>query len=194
MGGWTALVATKQGHAAKSRLSGLLDLPARTALARAMAAHVVACLHAVEAVAQVRVISPAALVPSGTIWMVDGGSGLNAELRGACAMLADRPILVVHADLPFLGPDDVAAFLAAADWAGAAIAPDRHGQGTNALALSPGCTPGFAFGPDSFARHLGQWPDAAIVRRRGLGFDLDTPDDFFEADRSGVLPVAGNRV
>jgi 2-phospho-L-lactate guanylyltransferase len=194
LGGWTALVATKQGHAAKSRLSDLLDLPARTALAGAMAAHVVACLHAVEAVAQVRVIAPAAPVPPGTIWMPDTGGGLNAELRSACARLADRPIFVIHADLPFLGPDDVTAFLAAADRAGAAIAPDRHDRGTNALALSRGHTPAFAFGSDSFARHFGQWPDAAIVRRRGLAFDLDTPDDFREADRSGVLPMAGDRV
>ncbi len=63
-----------------------------------------------------------------------------------------------------------------------AIAGDRLGTGTNALAISPvGAIP-YAYGEGSFAAHQ-QAAEAAgrslrVVRRAGLSFDVDTPDDF----------------
>ncbi|WP_404476626.1 2-phospho-L-lactate guanylyltransferase [Novosphingobium sp. BL-52-GroH] len=182
-------MAIKQGAQAKSRLAGLLDLPTRTMLADAMAHHVVSCLHAVDAIDDIRLLSPAPVMAGMTTWMPDGGAGLNTELERACAALPPRPLLVIHADLPFLAVVDLEELLASASRSGVAIAPDRHGGGTNALALNTSRPCRFAFGPDSLARHRLLWPRAAIVQRRGLAFDLDTPEDFAEIDGGGVLPA-----
>ncbi len=73
------------------------------------------------------------------------------------------------------------------------IAPDASGQATNALVLAPPDPDFFRFGPSSFAAHH----DAAaargvqfeIVRRPGLAFDLDTPEDY-RTYRSSVAAVA----
>lgn len=97
-------------------------------------------------------------------------------------------MLVIHGDLPFVSVEDIAVILAEAG-GGCAIAPDRQGSGTNAIALSDPTGFGFAFGPDSFARHLtaakGQ---ARVVARPGLGFDIDTPDDLDAAIAIGFTP------
>ncbi|GLK45487.1 2-phospho-L-lactate guanylyltransferase [Novosphingobium resinovorum] len=188
---WTALVAMKQGSQVKSRLSNLLDLPARTSLAQAMARRVVTSLRAVKGIEDVRLLAPTPVLTGMTTWMRDRGAGLNEELARACAALPDRPLLVIHADLPFLSPEDVEEILAEAFDTGVAIAPDRHGEGTNALALAKGGARRFAFGPGSLGHHLGFWPQAAIVRRRGLAFDLDTPDDFAEARHCASALVSG---
>jgi 2-phospho-L-lactate guanylyltransferase len=108
-------------------------------------------------------------------WRRDLGRGLNAEL----AALRDAitgPLLVVHGDLPLLGVEDVSALLAAAQVAGVALAPDRHGLGTNAVALREGADFGFAFGEGSLARHK-LAPGAVTVSRTGLACDVDTPAD-----------------
>ena len=62
---------------------------------------------------------------------------------------------------------------------GVAIAPDKTGRGTNALALRPPDALRFSFGIDSFAKHraaAGALP-FVVVDRPGLAFDLDTPED-----------------
>ncbi|MEJ7925425.1 2-phospho-L-lactate guanylyltransferase [Sphingobium sp. AN641] len=188
---WTALVPMKQGADTKSRLAGAIDLPARVALAHAMVAHVLDCLRDVEAIGDVHLLAPAPEAGLDTAWLADGGAGLNAELARAHATIKG-PLLIIHADLPHLTPADVSALLAAARDAGAAIAPDRHGRGTNALALTGDPPVAFAFGEDSFARHMRLLPDAAIVRRPGLARDLDTAEDLAEARRAGVV-AAGAR-
>jgi 2-phospho-L-lactate guanylyltransferase len=181
----------KQGSQVKSRLSNLLDLPTRTSLAQAMARRVVASLRAAESIEDVRLLAPTPALTGMTTWMPDRGAGLNEELARACAALPDRPLLVIHADLPFLSPEDVEEMLAAARSAGVAIAPDRHGEGTNALALARGGARRFAFGPGSLGHHRSFWPQATIVHRRGLAFDLDTPEDFAEARHSASVLVSG---
>lgn len=185
---WTALVPMKQGADTKSRLAGVIDLPARVALARAMVAHVLACLRDVEGIGDVHLLAPAPEAGLDMAWRGDGGAGLNAELARAHAAI-QGPLLIIHADLPHLTPGDVSALLAAARDAGAAIAPDRHGRGTNALALAGDAPVAFAFGEDSFARHMRLLPAAAIVRRPGLARDLDTAEDLAEARRAGVVAV-----
>src|SRR5438105_3390640 len=59
------------------------------------------------------------------------------------------------------------------------------------LALRPPAAIPFRFGIDSFSAHQEAARSAsvplAIVRRPGLAFDLDTPDDLSEWLRSGVL-------
>ena len=79
--------------------------------------------------------------------------------------------------------DDIAALAAALPPApGVVIAPDAADQATNALVLSPPDPDFFRFGPSSFAAHLEaareRGATVEIVRRPGLAFDLDTPEDY----------------
>jgi 2-phospho-L-lactate guanylyltransferase len=177
---WTAIVPWKQGPDTKSRLSATLDRSERQALASTMAQAVITCLSGVESVATVHLLAPAAVPPWPCHWLRDKGRGLNAELAAARADLGHRPVVIIHADLPCLTAQDVACLLDAAGTTGAAFAPDRHGRGTNAIALADGRPFQFAFGPDSLAHHRLQRTDAAIIARPGLGFDVDTAHDLHQ--------------
>lgn len=107
--------------------------------------------------------------------------GQNAALTQACASLGDRDgrdLLVVSADLPKLSAEDLRAMTQSP----AAIAPNEAGTGTNALfATAPHVLP-FHFGEGSFSRHreacrhLGLEP--VVIKRPGLAFDVDTPEDY----------------
>jgi 2-phospho-L-lactate guanylyltransferase len=174
--------------AAKTRLAPVLDDGEREALARRLLEQVLRVAH--EACGDVVVITPSeALSPlvtaAGARLVVQYGLGLNAGLEQAREeAIADRiaTLLVLHGDLPNLGADDVTALLdALPDAGGVAIAPDRAGTGTNALALRPPDAIGFRFGAGSFAAHALEAQNAgaplAEVHRPGLAFDLDTPAD-----------------
>jgi len=120
---------------------------------------------------------------------------LNAGLdqaRAAAVAEGVETLVVLHGDLPELDVPDVQALIAAVPpEGGVAIAPDRGGSGTNGLALRPPPAIPFEFGTNSFSAHREAARNAgvplAIVRRPGLAFDLDTPDDLSEWLRSGVL-------
>ncbi len=113
---------------------------------------------------------------------------LNAALGQACRFVADRgaqAIMVLPSDLPFVSKDDIAALASAVPPApNLVIAPDASEQATNALVLSPPDPDFFHFGPSSFAAHLHAARERGmtieIVRRPGLAFDLDTPEDYQE--------------
>jgi 2-phospho-L-lactate guanylyltransferase len=185
---WVALVPWKQGQDSKSRLSAHLDPAQRAALSRNMAEHVIARLAQVDAIGNIYLVAPQAMPTWLVHWIPDEGRGLNQELTLARMRHDGRPVIILHADLPGLEVADVEALIAGAVPLGAAIAPDRHGRGTNGLALADGRPFDFAFGPDSFALHLAQRPDARIVERPGLSFDLDTPDDLALVKRRWGLP------
>lgn len=184
---WTAVVPLKAAGTRKTRLAGALHDDAHAALTVNMAQHVIATLATVAAIGSIRVLSPAPEAMPGTEWEPDLGEGLNAELDRVCQALEGRRLLIIHADLPLLGGVDVDALIAAAEAEGAAIAPDRHGKGTNALALRAAARIGLAFGSDSFARHLQRLPGAATVRREGLALDIDTAADI--AATRAALPL-----
>jgi 2-phospho-L-lactate guanylyltransferase len=174
--------------AAKTRLAPVLDDAEREALARRLLEQVLRVAH--EACGDVVVITPSeALAPlvtaAGARLVVQHGLGLNAGLEQARnEAIADgvTTLVILHGDLPNLGPDDIAALLEAVPPArGVAIAPDRAGTGTNGLALRPPGAIGFRFGAGSFAAHALEAQNAGIplaeVHRPGLAFDLDTPAD-----------------
>ncbi|MFI2102971.1 2-phospho-L-lactate guanylyltransferase [Isoptericola sp. NPDC019693] len=122
--------------------------------------------------------------------------GLNAALdvgrEAALARGAGR-LLVAHADLPLLAPDDVAALLAAGTSATADDAPpvvvatDRHLAGTNLLVLPASVPFVFRFGEGSRAAHVGEAQRTGlrpvVVHRSGTAVDLDTVDDWGELPR-----------
>jgi 2-phospho-L-lactate/phosphoenolpyruvate guanylyltransferase len=179
---WTAIVPLKLRALRKSRLASCMSLQERQTLSDRMAARVLAALD--EAGIPTRVLSP---VPwAGLPWEPDYGAGLNAELDRVRAALAYTPLLAISGDLPLLTAGDVRLLLASAEDHGVAIAPDRHGQDTNAIALCDSRPFAFAFGEGSFARHLAAAQGAATIRDRpGLAIDLDTPADLDEAGRLG---------
>jgi 2-phospho-L-lactate guanylyltransferase len=125
--------------------------------------------------------------------------GLNPALTQAANAAQQRGatgVLSVSCDLPFLIPDELRALLDVAHQGdGLAIASDRAGTGTNALVMSPiGAIP-YRYGIGSFAAHQEAARAAGltlnVVRRAGLSFDIDTPDDFeqMEEIRRETNPV-----
>lgn len=181
---WVAVVPLKQGGSQKSRLAQMLDPAQRAALTDALFSHVVTTLGACTRLSKVIVLSPSDPEHAHTEWAPDRGRGLNEELTALRTHFPDRDFLVVHADLPFLEPGDINRLLDAAE-SGAAIAPDKHVQGTNALAVRAGVSLAFGFGEASFEKHRAVAPAAVIVQSPGLAQDIDTPDDLQAALKLG---------
>jgi len=187
---WTALLPFKPPAQRKTRLAGVLSPEERLTLSIALFESVVAALERSAGVGAIHLIA-AERPPSWTGgWHGDRGRGLNAELEAARAEIGAAPFLVLHADLPLLQAADVDALLAAAEAAGRAIAPDRHGQGTNAVALHDTRPFAFRFGAESFGAHREQGP-AALVDRLGLALDVDSPDDLAVAVAAGFIMPGG---
>jgi len=182
---WRAIVPFRGHGERKTRLAGRFAAAERDALALSMLHHVVGVLGDVAAIGEVAVLSSRR--PAG--WrgplIQDRAGELNAALEAYAADAGATPLLVLHADLPLLTAADIAVMIAAATHA-VAIAPDRHGTGTNALALPCAAAAQFAFGPDSCRRHLELCGvGACLVRRQGLALDLDTIDDMRAAMQAG---------
>lgn len=176
-GSWSAIIPLKPPGWRKSRLAGRLSAAQRDRLAEEMFHHVAGVLRAVPAIVDVALLSECALPGWAANWIRDQGRGLNAELCDAAKPRQAKNLLVIHADLPLLTAGDVFDLIAG-DQSGSAIAPDRHGTGTNALALRGVAGFGFAFGALSFARHLARARGPMrVVERIGLGLDVDTPED-----------------
>lgn len=175
---WTVLVPFKGDVGAKTRLSDRLSKEERIALAQTMLAHLVRALTACPMVSEAVLVSKSPHETWPWTWCQDAGNGLNPALEQA-ALHFPRPLAVVHADLPLIGADDMAALFAAAEKDGTALAPDRHGAGTNALALADDRPFSFQFGPDSFSHHQAQCGlrRCVVVQRTGLASDCDTPED-----------------
>lgn len=192
-----AIIPVKASPDSKSRLAGVLDAPARTALVDAMLARVVAAAQAAPNVAQVALLGKPLQGFAGTTLLADPGGGLNPAVQSALAQVADMGAsraIFIHGDLPLVSAQDLA-LLAAAPAAEIAIAPDRHRTGTNAISLPLPEARGFsfAFGPDSFARHLAEAERLGLrveeIHSRGLASDVDEPDDL--PDAAELLRPAG---
>tara|TARA_R110001606_G_scaffold210074_1_gene357593 strand:+ start:644 stop:1216 length:573 start_codon:yes stop_codon:yes gene_type:complete len=173
---WRVLVPIKQGNDGKSRLGSMMGGDARSDLAERMAGHVLGVLQTCFVPSQITILSPRR--PDGWKggWSRDCARGLNQELTAWREDQERAAILIIHADLPLLTGEDVQTIVDAAG-GGAAIATDRAGQGTNALAIADGREFTFRFGADSCALHCEQYPQMPVLRRVGLMADLDTPDD-----------------
>jgi 2-phospho-L-lactate guanylyltransferase len=178
---WTALVPLKPPALGKSRLSLCLSPGDRAALSRHLFERTIATLRDVPAIHAIHLLSAEPFFGWTGGWIRDEGRGLNQEIAAARDGLAPTRLLTVHADLPLLAIADVAAMLDRAETLGCAIAADRHGKGTNAVALPPAADFDFAFGPDSLAKHLAQAAAGARIDRRGLALDCDTPRDLDDA-------------
>lgn len=180
-----SITAVKSLAFCKTRLANQLSQQRRVELVSGMLGHVLSVLSRTTGVDQVAVVSPErGALPERVIALDDPGGGLNEALTAAALEARRRGaerLVLVHADLPLLEPAEVAALIEASRSSGLAIAPDRHGRGTNALCLSWPPAIRFEFGPESFPKHLAQAAarglSPAVVRLPGLAFDLDEPDD-----------------
>lgn len=178
---------------AKSRLGGTLDAEERQDLVEGLLARTVDVALAVLAegrLGDVLVISPDRDVleraaAAGARTMRQRTSGLNAglvEARDDVAAGGADALVVLPIDLPFITADAVRTVIDAveASSAGVVLVTDRHGTGTNAIALRPPDVIEFAFGPGSRTIHrvAAAAAGAAYLELESpLMVDLDTPDD-----------------
>jgi 2-phospho-L-lactate guanylyltransferase (CobY/MobA/RfbA family) len=144
----------------------------RAALARAMLDDVLAACAAV-----------------GEAVVADSAGGQGAAVEAALAGVGEETVLVVNADLPCLGADDLVALEEAVPEEGLAVAPADDGT-TNALGLSRPSIFAPLYGPGSaeeFRAHASQLGvPSVVVRRPGLADDVDTLTDLERlADRVG---------
>lgn len=185
-----AIIPVKGPGDGKSRLSGVLGADARRDLADAMLAHVVEAASQAGTITRICLVGPSRCGVSQDIELLpDPGEGLNPAVQSAFATLANENpdrILIVHGDLPQVTPQDLD-LLASAPADTVAIAPDRHGTGTNALSLPlPAAREfRFAFGVDSCALHTEEAHRLGLsletILSRGLEKDIDEPEDLPDA-------------
>jgi 2-phospho-L-lactate guanylyltransferase len=188
---WWTLVPLRGIASGKSRLQSVLDSGQRAALNRQLLAHTLTAIERWRGdLAQCLVVSPCdeALMhvrEAGARALREPGGGLNAALAfGAskAASLGAGKLLIVACDLPDLTADALAALAQFAEGERhAALAPDRNGTGTNALAIDADTTDVFEFGVDSCKRHVAtlgrRGYRSVLCERLELAFDLDTPQD-----------------
>lgn len=180
-----ALIAVRRGALAKSRLASALDQPSREQLVRELLARVVAAARAARGVDQVFIVSPQRDgLPEGCSVLVDDGNGHSEAVTRAVRDLTAHGIeelLILPGDLARVEAADLEALLAAGRSAGAAIAPDHHGTGTNAFYLRLPTSLTFTFGPQSCVRHRSALRasgiEPAVLARPGLAYDVDEPQD-----------------
>ncbi len=184
------LVPVKAFGRAKVRLAGVLDGPARAALAREMADRVLtaAAPRPVAVVCDDDEVAAWA-VSRGARVLWRPGLGLNGAVSDAVATLAgegvDR-VLVTHADLPLVtGYDELADD-------GIVLVPDRHEDGTNVVSIPAGCGFRFAYGPGSFARHCAEAArlglGLTVLRSPRLTWDVDVPADLDQPPQQPAAP------
>lgn len=186
------LVPVKAFSDAKARLAAVLGDAERERLARWTATRVLAAageLPTYVACDDEQVATWAGEHGAAILW--HPGVGLNAAVNNSVADLREAgvtDVIVAHGDLPR------AHSLASLTEPGTlTLVPDRHGDGTNVIALPTDLQFRFAYGPGSFQRHL----DAAIaaghsvrVRRDPLlAADIDTPADLAHPLVQEVLPT-----
>lgn len=184
------VIPVKASPESKSRLAGVLDAEARSVLVAAMLARVIAAARGAQNVTQVCLLGAAESPGADVMLLREPGGGLNAAVQAALSDVAARGadrVIVIHGDLPQVTSRDLE-LLAAAPAAEIAIAPDRHGTGTNAISLPLPAARGFsfAFGPDSFARHHAAAERLGLrieeIHSQGLARDVDEPDDLPDAE------------
>jgi 2-phospho-L-lactate guanylyltransferase len=193
--GVSAVVPVKDLQGTKSRLAPILNPGARAGLTLYMMGRVVAAIRS-SGVEDVCVVSPDRVVlheaqRRGATPLAQESRGLNPALeegRRRALELGASTLLVLPADLPLLGEEDVLAVLKASEGQAVVIAPDGARSGTNALLTRPPDILPFAFGPDSFQAHLEAARkrnlDVKVCERSHLAFDLDTAGDLARLKKS----------
>ncbi|MEY2568356.1 MAG: 2-phospho-L-lactate/phosphoenolpyruvate guanylyltransferase [Actinomycetota bacterium] len=186
LGRVAVLVPVKAFAEAKVRLATALGPAERAALARSMAAQVVAAARhlPVAVVCDDRGVAEWARA-RGVLVVWEPGRGLNGAVEAGVDQLARlgvEQVIVAHADLPLA--TDVTWV---ARFAGVTLVPDRANDGTNVACVPALAGFRFAYGPGSFARHRAEARRLGlplrVVREASLGWDVDVPADLRSLDR-----------
>jgi 2-phospho-L-lactate guanylyltransferase len=197
-----ALVPIRGLETAKTRLGGDLDPEERAALVTELLRRTLRATRDAQRIAGTVVVTmdgAAAEIARRhrAVGLVERAPGLNGAIEAARSLAQARgatAVVVVPADLPAVSAgalDELIERAAAASGPGTAadgivaLVPDRHGEGTNALLISPPDRIAPAFGAASRARH------AAAARAAGtplleldgpLALDVDTAADLLDAE------------
>jgi 2-phospho-L-lactate/phosphoenolpyruvate guanylyltransferase len=186
----TAVLPVKRFAAAKQRLAPGMGATHRVELAAAMLEDVLEAIDAARSIERTIVVSsePRAveIARASDIELVadpdeNGHSGAAlAGIARAQQLGADTAVLL-PIDCPLLAPRELERLLTGTPERYVAIVPDRHGTGTNALALSPPDAIEPSFGEGSCARHVAAAREAGVPfnveELPSLALDLDTPAD-----------------
>ena len=189
-----AVVALKTLSQSKRRLSAVLNDEQRSDLVEAMAQDVLSCLMRHPQIEAVHVVCGEGwtrdVFPEGPLVVWQEAESHDHGLIAAYEMVAARTgaerLLFIHADLPFLGQEDISAVIAASLDRHAVFSPDFTETGTNAVLRWRHQSLPLCFGKDSFARHQ-QAAKAAetrwrVVRASGVARDVDEPEDLDRLD------------
>jgi 2-phospho-L-lactate guanylyltransferase len=192
----TAVLPIKRLDEAKQRLALDIDDERRRVLVAAMAADVLEAIGAARTIERTIVVSgdpivqelaaeaKAEVIPD----PADEGHS-EAALAGIARAEVDgvECVVLLPGDCPLLDPRELDSLLTGIPGSYVGIVSDRHGTGTNALALSPPGAIVPVFGEGSRERHV------AAARAAGIPFgveelpslqlDLDTPADLIALAR-----------
>jgi 2-phospho-L-lactate/phosphoenolpyruvate guanylyltransferase len=180
----------KRFSAAKQRLAAGIDDERRAAVVAAMLADVLEAIGEARSIERTIVVTSepaAANLTAGAGAEVlpdpDEGGHSGAALAGIAHAreLGAGCVVLLPGDCPLLDPRELERLLTGMPERYVAVVPDRHGTGTNALALAPPEAIRPAFGEGSRARHVAAAREAgmpyAIEELPSLALDLDTPAD-----------------
>jgi 2-phospho-L-lactate/phosphoenolpyruvate guanylyltransferase len=185
-----AIVPAKGFEGAKQRLAPAFQLGNRRALVESMFADAILALRRVPAIDQILVVTSdpvASQIAAGheAIVVEDTASSHSEAARlgiaRALAMGVTRALLV-PGDCPLMDPAELEQLIARPVPARSVlIVPDRHGEGTNALLLTPPDAMPPSFGEGSRRRHselaTAHEVTPEVVELPSMALDIDTPED-----------------
>jgi 2-phospho-L-lactate guanylyltransferase len=181
------IIPVKSFRLGNQRLAHALDEQTRARLGKALADHVAATVSSVGLVPLVVTADPEVAewsTRAGFPSLADPAQGLDAAAStGVDWALSTRSSwIVLHSDLPLVGPSDIEALAGPVGEGGSVIAPSADG-GTSAIGSEAAVR--FSFGASSFHRHLLRITTPRVVARTGLLLDIDSPRDLAAAMATG---------
>jgi 2-phospho-L-lactate/phosphoenolpyruvate guanylyltransferase len=188
-----AILPAKRFEEAKQRLAPAFQLGNRRALIESMFSDAMLAIKRVPSIDQVFVVTSdpvASQIAAGhdAIVIEDTASSHSEAtqlgISRALAMGATRALLV-PGDCPLLDPAELEQLIARpVPERSVLIVPDRHGEGTNALLLTPPNVMAPSFGEGSRQRHtdmaVAQGAVPEVIGLSSLALDVDTPEDLEE--------------
>jgi 2-phospho-L-lactate/phosphoenolpyruvate guanylyltransferase len=190
-----AVIPVRGSSSAKTRLGPLFTEDERLALVWSMLQRLLGEIASSGVIDHVLIVTrdPAAVEanvapgPGTTVATQRENSGLNGSLEIGQRWAEERGfdlMLVLPGDLPLVTAADLQALLDAPG--DLVVAPDRAGEGTNAMRIDLRCWSEqpfpFRMGPESYAHHLAQARisrcEASSLVRERIAHDLDSPADW----------------
>jgi 2-phospho-L-lactate guanylyltransferase len=186
-----ACVPVKEFTGAKQRLAALLNPEQREILAETMLEDVLAALAGASRLAGILVntIDPRAAVLAkryGARVVTEGATdGHTGAVNGMARILTAEgrsALLTVPGDIPRVTASEIDAVVSSCrDAPSFTIVPAHDELGSNAVLCAPPFAVPLRFGDDSYFPHLAaarrRGIEPAIVRRPGIGLDIDHPVD-----------------